>query len=77
MTPEYKRRANPTPEDIERARRMPTSEKFIAGARLFDEKVAKMTQEIRSEKPGISDEGILTIIRDRRDGEERREQPGE
>ncbi len=52
-------------EEVERARRMPAEEKLIAPARLFDLACGVMADGIRAQHPGVSDEEVLRIIRER------------
>jgi hypothetical protein len=60
-------------ENIEEARRMPLSEKFLAGADLFDFACKATLAGIRHENSGISDDGALEILRARLDAAERLE----
>lgn len=52
-------------EEVERARRMPGELKLIAGARLFDMACRVMADGIRAQHPGISDEELLRVTRER------------
>ena len=52
-------------EQIERARRMPPLEKFLAGARLFDYSCELMTAGIRRQFPDADDDQVANILRQR------------
>jgi hypothetical protein len=49
-------------ENIEEARRMPLSEKFLAGADLFDFACEATLAGIRHENPGITDQQAVEML---------------
>lgn len=52
-------------EKIERARKMSPSEKFFAGAELFEEACEISMQAIRNEYPDSSEEQVLAELKSR------------
>ncbi len=54
-------------ERIERARRTPLDQKFLAGYELFQRAVALMEVGIRSRFPDADDEEVMRILRKRLD----------
>ena len=54
-------------DEVRWARETPPAEKFIAGAKLFDYACAVTLAGIRRQKPGVSDEDALAILRERLD----------
>ncbi len=52
-------------EALEQAERMTPTQKFFAGAELFDYACSITKAGIRSDNPGISEEEVLRILRER------------
>ncbi len=52
-------------EKIERARRMPLAEKFLAGAELFEGACEITKQGIRNQHPHFDEEGVFAELRRR------------
>jgi len=52
-------------EKIERARRMPLGEKFLAGAELFEQACEITKQGIRNQHPHFDEDAVLAELRRR------------
>jgi len=52
-------------DKVLRARKMPPLEKLFDGLRLFEQVCERMKAGLRSENPGVSEEGIQTLLTQR------------